>query len=287
MSLIRVSSQETMVKIYLASRKFINGIIVCFGWIWVSKFEFERASSIRRLREFFISIQAIETEHKLIRIGSAHDGGYLVPGILDQIEGVVSPGLGDEFQIENFFASLGIKVLSVDASVVRPSELHKDVIFYEKFLASGSDENENNVTLEDLVNENFPFSNKLFLQCDIEGAEWQVLPDLTSDIIQKFSIIVLEVHHLNRVLQKSFSEQVIFPSFEILLKYFQVVHLHPNNAGDDFYILGQRYPELLELTFMRSDLIQNMVGPLKLPTPLDKPNIPQFKSRAYPKLKIE
>ena len=269
-------------RIYLGVRKVLNGYLIIFGFVWVAKFKFERATKVRTLLRFFQSLWRLDTEHKLIRVGSSGDGGYLIPDILNEIEAVISPGLGDEYSLENFFASRSIPVLSIDASVSAPVGLHQDVTFLQKYLAPSYVKSSVHVSLESVVNDCLSIqSNQIFLQCDIEGAEWEVFADLNSDILQRFSLIVLELHNLDRVLERNYALDYIIPTLQALLAQFHVLHLHPNNAGDDFYFLGRRVPELLEITLLRKDMVQNVYGQINEANPLDKPNVKGIPIRGY------
>jgi hypothetical protein len=47
-----------------------------------------------------------------------------------------------------------------------------------------------------------PSSDDLILQMDIEGAEWHVLLNVSRDTLRRFRIIVIELHDLERLMDK-------------------------------------------------------------------------------------
>ncbi|MGN8391445.1 hypothetical protein ACR9KO_07045 [Helicobacter pylori] len=49
------------------------------------------------------SLHPIKTEHELVRWGSQHDGGYLIPKDFKGIRALFSPGVGNESAFEEDF----------------------------------------------------------------------------------------------------------------------------------------------------------------------------------------
>ena len=53
----------------------------------------ENATPVQRLQQLAPAMRPVQTRFPLIRIGSAHDGGYLVPDDLSGISACFSPGV--------------------------------------------------------------------------------------------------------------------------------------------------------------------------------------------------
>ena len=65
---------------------------------------------------FVQSITPIDNGHKLIRVGPASDGSYLLPDDLNGIRMNISPGVGKTFQFENaLLEEHGIPSIILDA----------------------------------------------------------------------------------------------------------------------------------------------------------------------------
>src|SRR3954463_7181162 len=58
-----------------------------------------------------------QTEHPLIRVGGAGDGGYLLPDDLDGIAACFSPGVSNQATFEEDLLARGIPCFQADASV--------------------------------------------------------------------------------------------------------------------------------------------------------------------------
>ncbi|RMH40947.1 MAG: hypothetical protein D6688_12275 [Alphaproteobacteria bacterium] len=222
------------------------------------------------LEDVYEMVRPVETEHPLVRIGGAEDGGYLVP---DDLEGVVacySPGVADKADFELEMAARGIPSFMADRSVEGPPVAHPMFHFEKKFLGSRVDDG--TVTLDDWVGRTAPATGDLVLQMDIEGAEYDVLSTVSPEVLKRFRIIVVEFHRLYGLVRRK-EHPRIRATFERLSKDFAVVHIHPNNAVPVHRFGRHEIPPLLEMTFLRRDRISEMRPATRFPHPLDRPNV--------------
>jgi hypothetical protein len=72
------------------------------------------------LNDFFKKIKPVQTNHNLIRLGGAGDGGYLVPDDLNGIEYCFSPGVSAVADFELDLTKRNIKCFLADYSVDGP-----------------------------------------------------------------------------------------------------------------------------------------------------------------------
>ena len=91
------------------------------------------------------------------------------------------------------------------------------------------------------------------LQMDIEGAEFQTLMSVSTKLIKRFRIIVIELHFLEALKNRWAFEQIYSPFFNKLLGNFDVIHVHPNNCCGVWTFGDIEYPRLVELTLHRKD----------------------------------
>lgn len=199
---------------------------------------------------------------KLLRIGGKKDGGYLIPNDLAGVEACFSPGVSN---FKNFEDHLAIQYQIKSHMCDYSSDVHKfntKIIeglqtFEKKWL--DIEENENNISLKNWVNKySYKSKRDLILQMDIEGAEYRNLLDSDSKLLERFRIIVLELHNVQDIFDKKQSKDVK-SLLKKLNKTHICVHAHPNNC-EEFQILsfeGMNVPNVLELSFLRKDRFKN------------------------------
>ncbi|CAB4718436.1 MAG: hypothetical protein F2667_09605 [Actinobacteria bacterium] len=224
-----------------------------------------RTVSVDSVTESLTPLRVTPCETPLIRLGPDADGGYLVPDDLDGIAAAISPGVSTESRFDLAIAERGIPVTLVDASVEGPSVSHEAFTFVPKFVDTF--ESEQTVTLSQLVADQ-P-DGDLLLQMDIEGAEYRTLGSTPYDVLERFRIILLEIHDLNHIVLPTRDREI--PSFVTrLLHTHAIVHSHPNNYAPVAKIGGTAVPHTLELTLLRRD---RFVPATRIPTyphPLDR-----------------
>ena len=150
------------------------------------------------LKNFLSKVFIIDSGYPLIRLGNPHDGGYLIPDILDQIDYCISPGVGKDKKMQSFEDDLLKKnIISYLADgTVDYNGVHN---FTKKNIKDFNDDK--NITLETFVNNSVKNSNKLILQMDIEGDEISVIYNSSIDLLKRFKCMVIEFHQLDFLLK--------------------------------------------------------------------------------------
>ena len=186
----------------------------------------------------------------LIRIGKAFDGGYLVnkEDVL-KTKKLISFGIGCDFSFEKQFVEItGCPCDSYDGTVY-----NIDVNFLNHH-NKNIDENE---FVKILAKE----SGNIFLKCDIEGSEYQLIEEIINNS-HIFTGMVFEFHDVNK--SKNFNELT-----NLISKIDQkLIHIHVNNFC--YQQAPKDSPDVFELTFTSSKNIKNAF--VELPNPLDMPN---------------
>ena len=232
------------------------------------------------LLSFFRTLLPIRTEIDLVRIGGKNDGGYLLPNILQGIQGLVSPGVGNSISFDTDIArNIPGLCLLIDETVNRPSNMPANLDFLPKLLG-GAD----GISLKQILDDYFPEKNNLVMQMDIEGSEWEVLNETNEIDLSRFSIIAVEFHKLHLLLDRDNFTHSYNPVINKLLKLFTVVHLHCNNGGGFFYFQGIKLPRIIELTLLSKDFHQKNYGRSSLPHRLDEPNLLGIPELHLPKI---
>jgi hypothetical protein len=229
-----------------------------------------RCVDVQLVRLLIKRLHPVTTDKKLIRIGGEGDGGYLVPDDLAGLVACFSPGVGAVASFEAALLARGIPCYLADASVAGPPIPDMLVHFDKKFLGVVNDDT--TTTLDEWVKACAP-NGDLILQMDIEGAEWPVFLNVSDEVLKRFRIIVVELHSLERLIDKMGFE-LMFAALDRLLRQFHVVHNHPNNVARPLRARGLTIPRLLEVTFLRQDRAHITGFAKRFPHPLDRKNAP-------------
>jgi hypothetical protein len=214
----------------------------------------------------------------LVRFGAHADGGYLLPDDLAGIRACISPGVSDQIGFDVAMTARGIDVFMADGSVDGPPVDDPRFHFTRRFLDSFEDDT--HIRLDHLA-ASTPEGDRI-LQMDIEGAEYRVLPDASDAVLQSFRIMVVEFHSLNHLFSK-FGLPLIRATFQKLLRFHHVVHIHPNNVSPAISRGGLSVPDVMEFTFWRKDRADVVDGrPLAFPHSLDADNHPHLPPLVLP-----
>lgn len=244
-------------------------------------FTWRRAASARRVEEFLELFTPEVIDQPLIRLGSKHDGGYLIPDDLDGIGYAISPGVGPVVDFDVDLAARGIDVIMLDASVKGPPIKHERFHFKPVFLDSYVSES---TTTIDAEVAQLPADTDLLLEMDIEGAEWKVIHSMSPEVQRRFRIMAIEFHPLTEAAHK-WRLPDFASGIKKLLTTHRIVHVHLNNASSAVRLGGHRVSDAIEVTFHRRDRSAAHPGErVSLPHPLDTVNLPILPDHKPPRI---
>lgn len=233
---------------------------------------------LERFRENYVSCD-------LVRVGGDGDGGYLHPNNLDGISYCYSPGVSHTADFEKELSDrFHIKSFMADASVNDTPILDKNFEFIPKFLGAYSQDEF--ITLSDWINQTIgDTEDNIILQMDIEGGEFDVLMFEDSSTLARFSTMTIEFHGLKKMFQKDFLK-MMSAIFEKIYKNFSICHVHPNNCCGIMSLDGIDIPHVMEVTFIRNDLIEGALSDksIQLPHILDRKNVKKKEDISMPEI---
>jgi len=177
---------------------------------------------MNELKELIKALRPVQTKFRLIRVGGANDGGYLIPDDLDGIAACFSPGVADTASFEVGLCCRGIGSHLADGSVDGAPKGITPLSFTKKYLDGYNDEN--NITLFSWVlgTDAYQFGEDLILQMDIEGAEYFVLNE--DDVIfNTIPLLIIELHPIiieNKLISvEDLKARIEFLGYQILEQY--------------------------------------------------------------------
>lgn len=215
-------------------------------------------------------LRPIKTEHPLIRLGPAGDGGYLVPNDLDGLTQCISPGVSTSSDFELACAQRGMQVYLADYSVDGPATPHHAFHFTKRFV--GATTSESFMTMDQWAHDiGLSPQDDLLLQMDIEGYEYETLLSMSDDLLKQCRVIVIEFHRLHQLWSLPFY-RLASAAFRKLLQTHACVHLHPNNCRRSVHLHGVDIPRVMEFTFLRRDRFTGSSHATQFPHPLDEDN---------------
>lgn len=239
--------------------------------------------------EFLRSIVVFDCGTPKVRVGSVNDGGYVV---LEELCGkapeVYSFGVGDNVDFEQDFVSRwpGVeKVYLFDPTIEASPSLHPKFFFIKCGIGGG-------------YSPSIAPAKNSILKMDIESDEWEALLNVLSLVLLlDFSQLVIEFHIVHAELRdikypywKLFYDRAMGRINDgLFLKYFNVInrvntlfrcfHIHANNSLHPITVGGHTFPPLLEMSFVRKDLVRGCI-PTKGPFPVDGLDAPNKTDRA-------
>ena len=224
-------------------------------------------------------------EYDLLRIGSNHDGGYLIEkNSLIYSDFLMSFGVSTNWDFEkDFIKKNKVPLIAFDGSVnkefwnlkkkdalirLKKLSISKLIEFYiikykfDKFFNNHnfvskfiSSKLPNSLTFNEALN--LCNGNNIFFKIDIEGSEYEILNDIIENQ-KKINGLAIELHDFNQ-------------NKEIVIKFIKkfnlkLVHTHVNN----YDLINSDCIKTIELSFSRKPLILGEFK--KLPHVLDSPN---------------
>ncbi len=250
----------------LKNKKIVLGINEVFRLLSRHKsysYQIQRTVSRARIIDFFKELNPVNFGFEMIRIGSGHDGGYLIPNDLEGVKKCISPGVGTSIKFEKNLADrFNIQSFLADPTVEIPPHMESGISFKKIGISYCSGVNQmidmksgemlefDSVTLEEFINDHtLENENELILQMDIENAEYLALLAAGPNVLNKFRIMIIEFHSIPKIFEEKYYTEIIKPLFNKLNQIFYIAHIHANNVAVPVKILNYEIPHAIEVTF--------------------------------------
>lgn len=227
-----------------------------------------------RLREAVRLVRPMTGEGlRLLRVGGDHDGGYVMADDF-AVSGAVSIGVGPDVSWDVDVAGRGIPVALFDPTVRRlPTPVPGGR--FHRVGVSGLDRTQEYRPLPELVRmAGFAGRTDLLLKVDVEGAEWSALAALTPADLAPYRQMAFELHGLSDLADPDRARQVL-DGLALLAEGHVPIHVHANNYDDLVRFDRAWFPNAIEVSYVRRDLLPDPVPSTSIASPLDRPCDPR------------
>jgi len=230
----------------------------------------------------------IPVDGQLIRVGPDSDSGYILFNNFSDVDSVISLGVGRNVDTELYFAELGIEIFLFDGTVKSLPKNHERFnfsprnVYGSRLLSLGS---KNFVLLNDIIMQQLKLFNgfeetkgnrpQYLLLIDIEGSEYDVILNTETEYLELCQQITVEFHDIFKKINNGMQE--VYDCIAKLNKTHELISIHGNNFGGFIHLNGNDYPDVLETTWLRKDLVKFKKGKNSLSHDLNKPNNPGAK----------
>lgn len=250
-----------------------------------------RIGPISPIRSLLDSLRPVSTGNRLVRVGTAGDGGYVLPDVLTDLGGVVSLGVGNDASFEEYFFHQGVPTISVDGSIESMPQGAEHLPFLNAWIRDHP-QRVDEISLNQVLSR-LPESHKdKVLKIDIEGAEWSVFQAMCDSTLRSFRIMAVEFHGFDRRMLMGNILPEYGDTLRRILQDFAPVYIHSNNCCRGL-ALGESWtgvfrgrlqiPDAVEVTFLRRDFVTpDSLDGVWDEAGLSVPNVPHKSELAIP-----
>lgn len=214
----------------------------------------------------------------LERLGGDGDGAYVMVDPSGSA-GALSIGVGHDVSWDRAVAARGVPVAMFDPTVSSPPTEVPGARFFPVGLGPPRPTPLMPLTgldlrpLDELLSmAGFPAGSDLVLKVDIEGAEWAALEGVS---FAPFRQVALELHDIDGLADQRRADAML-AVVDALATTHLPVHVHANNERPFRRFDGIWFPEVIEATFVRRDLMPQARPADALATALDRATNPRF-----------
>jgi hypothetical protein len=208
------------------------------------------------------------------RIGRCRDGGYVLLDDLEAVGSIFSVGIGDEVTFDLEMAARGKKIFMFDYTVEGPPISHPNFHFFRHEIAATTDEAAGRFAIRhELERLGCAGRDDLLLKIDVEGAEYDVFPEMSRDTLRHFRQLTMELHGLLGLGNPAFRARFV-AALSRINSVFTLFHVHANNSAPIGFVDGFAVADVLELSYVRSDIAERAPSTALYPTVHDFPNWP-------------
>ena len=201
------------------------------------------------------------------RVGNTNDGGYTMFLPLSENKIAYSIGISNDTSWDSDMASRGYEVYMYDHTIKNLPNKNR-AFHWEKLGIIGGRETKDLIELSTMIHRNgHDNETGMVLKMDVEGAEWDVLRYISSDVLCRFDQIVMELHDL----LNPFNREIYLEALDKITSTHSLVHIHANNCSNVDFCGELMLPNVLEVTFVLTSRFDLKESDVFLPRKEDAP----------------
>jgi hypothetical protein len=208
------------------------------------------------------------------RVGRERDGGYIMADRFDVSDTVISVGINKESSFDRDMAALGKRIYQYDHTIDAPPEEYEKAKWFKLGLGPEDEPEKSMISLGTIAKQYGLKKNQAILKMDIENAEWDVFSAVSPETLSSFSQITMEIHRLERIHDDAHRAKVK-ASLSKINEQFTLFHVHANNCSKMTRVDSFFTPECLEVSYIKTDLVNRSESKTIYPTYIDRPNNPK------------
>ena len=220
---------------------------------------------LKLLTPFDIDLQKVQ-------YGNRRDGCYILVD-LPQSGDVMSFGISHDVGFEMDMARQNRRIFLFDHTIPELPSAHTNFNFQKKGICPSGVSNHELATLEEHINAVGGVREGSILKMDVEGHEWGVFSTSSDATLRNFDQIVVELHWLDNLRDPTFRETVQL-ALANLNSQFSLFHVHANNCRELSIVEGFMVADVIEVSYIRTNLVRRFPSRTVYPTSLNKGNYP-------------
>lgn len=212
--------------------------------------------------------------YQKMRFGNMHgDGGYVLLNRLLPEQIIYSFGIGSSVEFDLDMARRGHTVYMFDHTIERLPTEHINFKYYREGISGSDKPSENLYSLRSYLDRSCHTQSNMILKMDVEGAEWDALHHADLNILAQFEQMTFEFHGFQNIDSAEWRSQIA-GILEKINRKFTLFHVHGNNYADLVIRGGFTVCPVIEVSYVRTDLINRFPSRSIYPSHLDPVNNP-------------
>ena len=157
---------------------------------------------VNTVADYYGLLRALLTVKKivgknLIRVGKHNDGGYIMVDNFQNSGVAYSFGISDDVSWDADMAARGYEIFMYDPTIDALPAANPKFHFFREGIAGTDIDDRSFNTLEHFIGANGHANcDNMILKMDVEGAEWDFLATVSSEILSRFDQMTFEFHSL-------------------------------------------------------------------------------------------
>ena len=224
-------------------------------------------NEIKLIVDVFGELIVYDVDICKIRLGNKNNRGFLILNYnLNEIKVMYSYGLDNELMFESMFAKRYKSLIRLYDNNLEKIPYNNNFRYRKECI--NSDKNSDKHLIESHVMKNKDLDKRKLLKINVEGAEYETILAMKLNILESFEQIIITVYNTNENLKD------LRNLLEKLNKVFYIFHIHANNVKKDSLVNQYSLPKVLEICWVRKDLVKDAYFDKRIVSILDSPNFP-------------